>query len=129
MFDEKNLISLAYFKFLSVHPQYISSTIFFAKFSHNFFAKFFIIFIAKFSPHFFAKFREIFAFSISQKFHIFRETDWSEISPKNEHFRIFLERTKCENKAKWSRKIFFAKNAKFLRNDFSFSLETLVQSV
>ena len=63
---------------------------------------------------FFANFLCFFAKQIEAKF---RE--------KSENFCIFSERTKCKNKAKWSQKKIFAKNVKFLRNQFSFSLETL----
>ena len=116
------------FKFLSVRPQYTRSTkimrlcffciiLFFFRemfvlFFGEIFALFFrIIFFAKFSHYFFSHF---FAKQIEAKF-----------CERSENFRIFRERTKCENEAKWTRNFFFA-NAKFLRNDFSFSLETLV---
>jgi len=98
MFDEKNLISLAVFE-VSVCPSTTRSTIILSRnFRTIFFAKFRIIFIAKF-PHFL--FRENFTLLTKQIEAKFRE--------KHENFRIFLERTKCENEAKWSRKTFFAK--------------------
>ena len=46
-------------------------------------------------------------------------------SLKKKKFRIFRERTKCENEAKWSQKKMFTKNEKFTRNNFLISLETL----
>ena len=67
--------------------------IFFTKFSHNFFAKF--------------------SFSISWKSRIFSRNRLKQ------NFRIFRERTKCKNKAKWSRKKIIS------RNHFFFSLKTL----
>ena len=117
MFDEENFFSLAIFLSFcqSVHNIYTFNhdyktmyfsqnfcvffrkifALFFAKFSHYSFAKFLHYFFAKCSHYFFAKFSHF----------LFRE-----------NFRIFRERTKCENEAKWS------------RNDFSFLLETLGQT-
>ena len=83
------------FKFLSVRQQYICSTIFFAKFSFLFFSQNFRFI---FSQNFLIIFFALFAKQIEVKF---RE--------KSENFRIFLERTKCNCEAKWSRK------KKFLR--------------
>ena len=66
-----------------------------------------------------------FAVSISRKFRIFsRNRLKHNFAKKAKIFRIFRERTKCENEAKWTRKSIFCE--KFSRNDFSFSLETFV---
>ena len=56
---------------------------FYTKFSHYVFREFFTLFFSNFfAKQIVAKFRE-----------------------KSENFRIFRERTKCENEAKWSRKM------------------------
>ena len=73
---------------------------------------------AKLFSHFL--FRENFAF--------FRETDWSEISRKRRKFSHFSRANEMRRQSEMvAKKIIFAKNAKFSRNDFSFSLETLLQ--
>ena len=114
MFDEENLISLTIFLSfcLSVHNTYVQpwlwGYVFFAKIVvffriiFNFFAKFSRFFSRIFRIIFFSRnfriifFREIFAFFYFAKIShfLFRE-----------NFRIFRERTKCENEAKFSRKM------------------------
>ena len=98
--------------------------IFFAKFSHYFYCKLFALIFKKFSHSFF---REMFAFSAKfshflfrENFEFFRETDWREISRKKRKVSHFSWANEMQ---KWSEMV--AKNAKFSRNDFSFSLETL----
>ena len=89
---------------------------FFAKFSHYFFrvifAYFFREIFALFFREYFAFFREIFPFSISRKFRIFsRNRLKRNFTKKVKIFAFFVSEDIHE--------------AKFSRNDFSFSLETL----
>ena len=77
-----------------------------AKFREHFFSRKFTrkaVFCQTFM-HFFFLFRESFEF--------FREIDCSEVSSKKRKFSHFFERTKCEK----------------MRNDFSFSLQTIVNA-
>ena len=80
-------------KFLSFRSQY---------YTQPFSAKFRIILALSLSRNF----RTIFLrnFQIFWLFAFFGETDWSEIYEKSVNFRVFSDRTTCENKAKWSRK-------------------------
>ena len=87
----------------------------FRKISH-FFAKINETKTNKFLHYFFAKFSHYF----------FRETDWSEISRKNRKFSHFSWGNEMRKQSEMvAEKKMFAKNAKFSRNDFFFSLETL----
>ena len=122
-----NLISL--FKFLSVHPQYIRSTMtmrlcifwkLFCVFSHNFhfFAKFLFYFFAQFSFYFFAKFSHyFFAKCLHYFFRIFLR-----------NFRIFYF-AKISNffasKRKAKKCKTFREKCEILPKRFSFLLETL----
>ena len=85
---------------LFIHNTYVKS------FSRNFR----MIFIAKFSHYFLTKCSHYFTYQIKAKF---RE--------KSENFCIFRERTKCENKVKWSRRKKFRKMRNFRKTIFPFA--------
>ena len=128
-FDFSNYL----FKFLSVDPQYIRSTMtmrlcIFAKtfvffcIIFIFFCEIFVLFFVKFS-HFLAKFLhyfrlffcEIFLFYFRENFAFFRETDGSEISRK---FSRFSRTNEMQKQSEMVAKFFFCRKI-FLVGSFN----------